>query len=111
MERKIYKKVLTSTDIEPFMQIVLPDNNIGNVERGKWIHMTVFIREGYIASQHPCVAVWVDGELRLMSRIPNAYNTIMGSYFKMGMYKTAWAYTNTETTSRIVYYDNINIWQ
>ena len=85
--------------------------DIGNVERGKWIHMTVFIREGYIASQHPCVAVWVDGELRLMSRIPNAYNTIMGSYFKMGMYKTAWAYKNTETTSRIVYYDNINIWQ
>ena len=32
LERKIYKKVLTSTDIEPFMQIVLPDNNIGNVE-------------------------------------------------------------------------------
>lgn len=32
MQRKVFKKVLTAADVEPFMTITLPDKNIGNVE-------------------------------------------------------------------------------
>lgn len=84
--------------------------DLGNVVTETWKHMTVFIREGYLAEQLPCVAIWIDGELKLLTRIPNAYNTKMGSYFKMGMYKAIWASMDTENTSRTVYYDNIKIW-
>lgn len=85
--------------------------DIGTVEKEKWMHFTVFIREGYLASHNPCVAVWVDGELKLLTRIPNAYNTKLGSYLKMGMYKAVWVTTTTENATRTIYYDNLKIWQ
>lgn len=30
--RKVYKKVLTSNDIEPFMEVILPEKNVMNIE-------------------------------------------------------------------------------
>lgn len=32
LTRKVYKKILTASDIEPFMTVTLPELNIGNVE-------------------------------------------------------------------------------
>lgn len=85
--------------------------DIGEVEKGTWKHFDVFLREGYLPQHNPATAVYMDGVNVVLSRIPNGYNTTEGSYLKMGMYKSAWTSQTTETSVRVVYFDNIKIWQ
>lgn len=85
--------------------------DIGEVEKEKWIHFDIFMREGYLPQHNPVIAVYKDGKNVVMSKIPNGYNTTEGSYLKMGMYKSAWTTEVTENNVRIVYFDNVKIWQ
>ena len=84
---------------------------LGDYEGGKWYHILVFIREGYLPEHNPCTAIWIDGELVHYGRETNAYNTTDGSYLKMGMYKPSFAdAADTGTTVRVAYIDNLYVW-
>lgn len=85
--------------------------DLGEVEKEKWIHFDIFLREGYLPQHNPVLAVYMDGKNVVLSRNPNGYNTTEGSYLKMGMYKSAWTTEVTENNVRIVYFDNVKIWQ
>lgn len=85
--------------------------DLGEYETGKWTHFLIYLHDGYLSEHNPCTAVWMDGKLALYERIPNTYNTTRGSYLKMGMYKTSYiSSTDTGSTVRVVYFDNIRIW-
>lgn len=85
--------------------------DLGEYTPGTWYHVQVFIREGYRPEHDPCLAIWMDGELKVYDRSPNVYNTTNGSYLKMGIYKPSYVHqTATGTTKRVIYLDNLNVW-
>lgn len=54
---KIFKKIITPTDSVPFLEIILPDNNIVSVEQ-------VILKEGTSVSSNPSSAEFLDENLR-----------------------------------------------
>lgn len=53
---KIYKKVITNADLEPFMSITLPDNNVANVE-------SIILKQGTSLTSDPIMSeFYVDEE-------------------------------------------------
>ena len=104
--RSFYFKAQSSSEITDAHSY-----DLGEYTAGRWYHMLVFIREGYLPEHNPCTAIWLDGELVHYDRSVNGYNTTNGSYLKMGMYKPSYVYSaDTGTTKRVIYLDNVYVW-
>ena len=97
-------KILDAADKPTVNSIVLCP-----VPKGEWTNVAIFLREGYMGAHNPVVAVWINGELKVVNRDLNCYNEVYGSYIKFGMYKD-WLHQQTQVNSRIIEFDNIYFW-
>lgn len=68
IQRKIYKKVINSSDLEPFMTITLPDQNVGSVE-------SVIFKETNDYSKNPSLSEYFydEEEYQLKDEAINTY--------------------------------------
>lgn len=82
---------------------------LGDVERGKWVDWIFHIRFSY--QSDGLVQVWKDKTKVMDYSGPNYYNDKTGPYFKLGIYKWRWQDKNNQSvvTKRILYYDKVKI--
>ena len=79
------------------------------VEPGKWHHFDLFFKPGYIPEHNPLTIVKVDNVEVFRSACPNAYNVCKPDFPKYGIYKAVWMNIQTNTTRRVVYFDNVKL--
>lgn len=80
--------------------------DLGQVVKDVW-HQYVFrIRQS--TGSNGSIEVWKNGE-KVISRTGRTSSASEQYYWKMGIYKPTWEKRNTNTTKRIIYYDNIKI--
>lgn len=65
------------------------------LEKNKWYHVKVYLKEGWEKADQPLTKVWVDGNLLFESNSPNCYsyspkNKGYYNYLKFGIYKSGW---------------------
>ena len=90
---------------------------LGYLEKNKWHHIKIFIREAYQRSMNPLTVIWVDSVKVFESNHPNCYNyeprrKDLYNYIKFGIYKSSWLKLKacrTETARRIYYFDNYKV--
>lgn len=75
-------------------------------ETGKWYHIELQIKEGYLVEHHPYIVLKIDGETVFKTHAINAYNRVYGAYAKYGVYASDWKALPSETTVKTVYVDN-----
>lgn len=91
--------------------------SLGYLEKNKWHHIKIFIREAYQRSMNPLTVIWVDSMKVFESNHPNCYNYEprrkgMYNYIKFGIYKPAWIGLKEcleGTSKRIYYFDNYKV--
>lgn len=84
------------------------------LEKDRWYHIKVFVKEGYQKSLMPLTKIWIDKQLFFESNLPNCYNYIPRkdgkySYLKFGIYKSRWLSQkecDPKTDTRVYYFDN-----
>jgi hypothetical protein len=81
---------------------------IGSVGKGKWYHFIFHIRH---SDSNGLVEIWRDKEKILTHAGPNSYplQDYETPLFKLGIYKSIWTTTNTNTRIRVLYFDDIKI--
>lgn len=85
------------------------------LDKGRWHHIKIYLKEGIQYSDLPLTKVWVDGVLKLESHQPNCYSydpTKAGlyDYLKFGVYKPGWKKlkeTPSTLGNRVYYFDNV----
>ena len=85
------------------------------VQKGKWHHIKIYVKEGYQYSSLPLTKVWIDSKLMLELHAPNCYNyeptkADYYSYLKFGIYKPGWISNSGrgyKTSKRVYYFDNM----
>ena len=79
------------------------------LEFNKWTKWIFHIK--YSHGNDGIVQVWENGVLLVDYKGPDFYDTGMGPYFKIGIYKPAWKPNGwlSPVTQRVVFYDNIKI--
>ena len=78
---------------------------ISEVKKGEWMHFRIFIRERYDERQHPFIRIDIDNRTVYESRLPNAYNDVVGSMAQYGEYKNNWNLISKSDR----YFDNMTI--
>lgn len=108
-----------STRIEEWDTKVQPSSrcsaNLSYLEKNRWHHIKVYIKESYLIDLQPLTKIWVDDSLLLETDAPNCYcyePRIEGryGYFKFGIYKPGWMTLNgcdPLLAKRVYYFDNI----
>ena len=85
------------------------------LEKNRWYHVKVYLKEGWRKEDLPLTKVWIDGKLLFVSNSPNCYlysTRRAGNYdyIKFGIYKSEWLRRNIEvkpeTKTRVYYFDN-----
>lgn len=85
------------------------------LEKNRWYHVKVYLKEGWRKEDLPLAKVWIDGMLLFESDSPNCYvystrSTGEYDYLKFGIYKSDWLRRNVEvkpeTKTRVYYFDN-----
>lgn len=84
------------------------------LQKGRWYHIKLFIKESWRRDNVPYTGVWIDDELVFESYEPNCYfyeprveNNY--NYLKFGVYKSGWLMTDKiqpEVSVRTYYFDN-----
>lgn len=85
------------------------------LDKGRWHHIKIYLKEGIQYSDLPLTKVWVDGVLKLESHQPNCYSydpTKAGlyDYLKFGVYKPGWKNLKENPSTlgnRVYYFDNV----
>jgi len=79
------------------------------LEFDKWTKWVFHIK--YSHGDDGVVQVWENGVLQVDYKGPDFYDSEMGPYFKIGIYKPAWKTNDwlSPVTQRVVFYDNIKI--
>lgn len=72
------------------------------IEKNKWYHFEVFIKERYEEKQHPFMEIKVDDSVVFQSRKANSFNDRLGGELQYGIYKNNWR----ELTTVERYFDN-----
>ncbi len=75
-------------------------------ETGKWYHVELQIKEGYLVEHHPYIVLKIDGNTVFKTNAINAYNRVYGAYAKYGVYASDWKTLVSTTTVKTVYVDN-----
>ncbi len=87
---------------------IMGDNDVdlGEIEYGKWQHWEIFVKEGYMQEHNPLMVVKRNGVEVYRSEMPNTYNIQSDAYFRYGVYKSIYRYTNDPARKRIIYIAN-----
>ncbi len=85
--------------------------DLGTLDKDTWHRYSIYYKQGYMSAHNPVTALYVDGELKVLSRALNMYNTPYSSYPKFGIYKWSWKSAPSMVTERVVYFANVNVWQ
>lgn len=84
--------------------------DIGPQERGRW---TDFVARFVFSYENDGVTqVWLDGDL-VIDRVgmPNHYNNARGPYPKFGFYDAGWLKSDSDRTTRTIYFDAIRVYE
>ena len=86
-------------------------HDIIDIETGRWYHVELLVRQGYIPEHNPLTIVRVDGKDMFKSTLPNCFNEYVAEFPKYGMYKSIWATSGNphDAEERTVYFDNVVI--
>lgn len=103
--RSIVEQIIPTAMVYKCIQ----DQELCFVEPGKWHHFDLMFKAGYIPEHNPLTIVKVDNVETFRSCCPNAYNVADFDFVKYGIYKAIWISLPTNTTQRIVYFDNFQI--
>ena len=84
------------------------------LQKNKWYHIKIYLKEGWRADDLPLTLVWVDNNLLFESIKPNCYKYDVEAgrhydYLKFGVYKSGWlkdGFVDKKLHSRIYYFDN-----
>jgi hypothetical protein len=84
------------------------------LEKDRWYHVKVYLKEGWQQEDLPLTRVWIDGELLFESNIPNCYkyepkHEGQYDYLKFGVYKSGWLEAkevDRKLQTRIYIFDN-----
>lgn len=95
---RVFKKVLTSTDIKPFMEIVLPDTNVMNVE-------SIIFKESADFSQDPDIQEYYYDEEQYKTD-ENAAMTYR--YFEVNSLADQWRFGSESNFDKNVIRDTFN---
>ena len=73
------------------------DGQLIYLERKKWYHVKIFLKEGSRYDELPLTKVWVNSQLLFESNTPNCYiykplKPNVYDYLKFGIYKPGWKY-------------------
>ena len=60
------------------------------LERNKWLHVELYVKEGYMPEHRPLTELFIDGKLVYRNHAINAFNRAVGTYARYGIYKAAW---------------------
>ena len=81
---------------------------LADVQREKWIHFDIYIKEGYMPEHDPLTVIKIDNKVVYRSIIPNAHNSAAFGIVKYGIYKSPWYAGETGLVNqRDVYFDNV----
>ncbi|QDH80085.1 hypothetical protein FKX85_14005 [Echinicola soli] len=101
----------TSKD-ELYLRVVSPKDekkwehlNLGPIIKDKWTEFA--FRVHHSSGSDGSVEIWRDGNKVLNYNGPNLYKGIGLPHWKVGIYKSIWNYTKTDTDVRTLYMDNI----
>ena len=104
--------------IEDWCKKVNPINNLTTpllyLEKNRWYHVKVYLKEGWLQEDRPLTKVWVDGTQLFESDKPNSYcytpqNQGYYDYLKFGIYKSGWVKVKEvekELQTRAYIFDN-----
>lgn len=83
--------------------------DLGEVNLNEWVDWVFHIR--YRFENDGLLEVWKNKELVLTRKGPNSYNDEYYPYFKLGIYKWAWANDHiiSPITQRVLYFDAVKI--
>lgn len=88
---------------------------IAYVEKDKWHHIKIYLKEGWQYNYHPMTKIWIDNKLLVESKSPNSYCYIPAkqgcyNFVKFGIYKPGWVNRKSceeEVKKRIYFFDNV----
>ena len=84
------------------------------LQKDKWYHIKIYLKEGWRPEDLPLTRVWVDGSLLYETQIPNCYkyrnnNSNHFDYLKFGVYNSGWLKKKEIVKgkqTRVYYFDN-----
>ncbi|WP_143962601.1 polysaccharide lyase [Litoribacter populi] len=82
------------------------DYYLGKVDKDQWHHFIFHIIHDH--GKDGLVEVWQNGEKILEHKGGNMYDTDLPRW-KVGIYKASWAKRKTNSTKRVIYFDNIKL--
>jgi hypothetical protein len=93
-----------------YVRILGTWNDLGVFEKDKWRAYVMHVKHS--AGSDGLIEIWRDGQ-KIMSRSGANMYAVTGDYhnpnWKMGIYKSDWNSTTTQSTERVLYFDDIKL--